>query len=253
MRISTLLRIASLGLLLLGGCQSVSEAFKTKLGVGETMVSGSAGEKSGARSAAVQLPQCGKSFGKLALAEGANIQSLAQYGLASPIPLAKLMAKQSRCFVVVNRGVAFDILQKEQSLRNVGKKNKIVPADYILTVSIISKNQNAGGVGGGVGAFLPGVLGLIAGGLRTNDVEASIQMALTRVDDGVEMVIATGSASKSDLSWFGFGAGFGLPVAAGLGGYTNTEVGKIVAAAMLDGYTKMVNVFQSEVALSERN
>ena len=54
----------------------------------------------------------------------------------------------------------------------------------------------------------------------------------------VQIAASEGSASKTDLG--GFGALAGISGAAGLGGYTNTPQGKVIAAAFMDAYNGMV-------------
>jgi hypothetical protein len=64
---------------------------------------------------------------------------------------------------------------------------------------------------------------------------------------GVQVAAAEGSTRKADLKLGGalFGGGAG----AALGGYGNTNEGKIIAAALLDNYNKVVGVVRSDASL----
>lgn len=223
------------------------EALDTQLGSGGSAVTGSAGD-AGTTDVAVELPRCASPLGVAALVEE-DIPGLAQAGLSSPVPLVRLMIAQSGCFLVVDRGQAMERLKQERELAEEGALtagsniggNQLIAADYMITPNIIFQDQDAGGAGGGVGAFLPGFLGLIAGGLKLQDAEAETLLTLTNVRTGVQEAIARGTAQKKDLSWFGLGGGFGgLPVGGIGGGYASTDIGKIVAAAFLDAYANLV-------------
>ena len=63
---------------------------------------------------------------------------------------------------------------------------------------------------------------------------------LTLIDNrsGVQVAASEGSASKTDFG--AFGAAYGSSAAGGIGGYTNTAQGKVIAAAFMDAYNQMV-------------
>lgn len=236
------LRIAlplALTSLLLGGCVSN----ETKLGGGSSMATGSAGA-AGNQGESTQLFRCARPIGTAALLEPENRYYMS-YGLTSPVPVLRLLMAQSNCFRVVDRGRASSALQRERQMARGGELQKgsrmgsgqMVAADYILTPTILRKNDNAGGTFGGLGGLLPGAAGVIAGGLKTTNLESEVMLAATNVRTGVQEAVAQGSASKSDVSWGGFG--WAGPVA-GLGGsYENTDIGKITAAALLDAHNKL--------------
>lgn len=233
---------------LLAGCLSSG----TQTGQGGSLVSGSGGA-AGTQGAAPQLPQCAAPVGTAALVEE-DYSVLSQKGLPSPIPLVRLMMTQSNCFRVVDRGVAMQRIQQErefaaggdlQANSNLGK-GQVVAADYFITPSIIFQDENAGGAGGGLGAFLPGTLGAIAGGVKSQKLQAQTLMTLTSTRTGVQEAVATGSAQKNDISFFGGSGGFaGLPLGAVGGAYASTDIGKIVAAALLDSYSNLVGQVQA--------
>jgi hypothetical protein len=79
------------------------------------MVAGSAGAEGSASGAARELQRCNRPIGTIALIES-QIPALAQIGLASPVPLIRLMVAQSGCFNVVERGQALTRMTEERAL-----------------------------------------------------------------------------------------------------------------------------------------
>lgn len=221
-----------------------------QLGTGGSMVAGSAGAEGSASGAARELQRCNRPIGTIALIES-QIPALAQIGLASPVPLIRLMVAQSGCFNVVERGQALTRMTEERALAagsmlqqgaNIGR-GQVVAADYMITPNIAFSEYNAGGLGAAAGtvlsAFVPGgyVLGQVAGSLSFKEAQAMLMVTDTRT--GVQVGIAEGSAKATDL-----GGGMGLGRLRGfgsLGGYSNTNEGKVVAGAFLDAFNKLVD------------
>ncbi len=225
--------------MLLGGCVSN----ETKLGGGSSMVTGSAGA-AGNQGESGQLFHCARPIGTAALLEPEDRYYLS-YGLTSPVPVLRLLMAQSNCFRVVDRGRASSALQRERQMARGGELQKgshmgsgqMVAADYIITPTILRQNANAGGAFGGLGALLPGAAGIIAGGLKSKQLQAEVMLTATNVRTGVQEAVAQGSASKNDITW---GAGGWAGPVAGLGGsYENTDLGKIIVAAFLDAHNKL--------------
>lgn len=217
---------------------------ETKLGGGATKVTGSGGN-AGNQGSAPELVKCARPIGTAALVEP-DRPTYSQYGLTSPVPLIRLMMAQSNCFRVVDRGAASKALEKERALASGGdlRKNssmgggQMVAADYVITPNIIFQDANAGGGFGGLGAFLPGVAGAVAGGLKSTNLESQVTLFVTNVRSGVQEAVAEGSASKKDIGFGGFGWIGG--VAGGGGSYESTDIGKITAAAFMDAHNKLV-------------
>jgi hypothetical protein len=90
------------------------------------------------------------------------------------------------------------------------------------------------------------VLGSIVGGIKTN--EASTLLTLVDNRSGVQVGVAEGSASNTDLGLGGFLGGVGA--AGGLGGYTNTPQGKVIAGAFMDSYNQLVVALRNYQAQS---
>jgi SH3 domain-containing protein len=241
-----------------------------KKGEGGSVVQGSAGP-SGAQGAN-DLEQCPKPFGAMAVVEPQDfvIRGLARYQLGSPVSLIRLMIQQSNCFLVVERGVGMRNMMQERALGNAGElrsesnmgKGQMVTADYVMTPAVVFSENNAGGVGGGLGGvgglfgrggrFVGAIGGGIAGGLKFKEAQTTMLVADAR--SGIQVAASEGSASKADFSVGGFiaGLGHGGGGAMGLGGYSNTNEGKVIAASFLDNYNGIVRSVRGNPSL-QRN
>jgi hypothetical protein len=226
-----------------------------KQGQGGSPVSGAAGT-GGSSGDSVQ--HCNKPMGALAVVEPQDyiMQSLNRYGLQSPTSLIRMMVQQSNCFIVVERGVGMQNVMQERELANSGQLRQgsnmgggqMVTADFILTPNVVFQENNAGGVGGALGGVLSRrnpLLGAVAGGLKFQEAQTSMLLADAR--SGVQVAAAEGSTRKADLALGG--ALFGSYGGGAIGGYGKTNEGKIIAAALLDNYNKVVGVVRGDPSL----
>ena len=171
------------------------------------------------------------------------------YRLPSTVPVLRLLAQQSNCFVVVERGKAFNQMMEERALMQSGelrktsnfKKGQMVAADYTLTPSITFSASDTSGIGGVVGAFFGGVAGAVAGGFSTSD--ASTMLTLIENRSGVQLAAAEGSARNTDFA--GLGGLFGSKVGGGLGAYANTPEGKVIVAAFTDSMNNLIEAVRN--------
>lgn len=202
-----------------------------------------------------KLTKCEKSMGTLAVVEPQSevINALMRFKLSSPTSLIRMMAQQSKCFTVVERGAAMQNLMQERALAQQGNLQQgsnmgggqMKTADFVLTPNVIFSEGNSGGVGGvAAGLFhkVAPVAGVIAGGLKFKEAQTSILISDTR--SGVQVASAEGKAKKTDFSLGALGVGGGA--LAGGGGYTNTNEGKVVAASFLDNFNKIIASMQSD-------
>ncbi|WP_440995723.1 SH3 domain-containing protein [Arhodomonas sp. SL1] len=225
--------------LTLAGCNT-----NPVLGGADSTVTGSGGA-AGAQNASQELQRCSRPIGTAALYEG-NYSGLRQAGLESPLPLIRVMMAQSGCFRVVERGQASSALREERRLAESGELQsgsnmgggQMAAADFVLTPNVAFKDPDSGGGFGGLGALLPGLAGAVAGGIKTENLEAQTTLLLSNVRSGVQEAAATGTAKKTDVSFGGFGWAGG--VAGGGGAYQDTEIGKIVTAAFVDAHNNLV-------------
>ncbi len=225
-----------------------------KKGKGGSDVQGAAGTQ-GAQGAAGDLEKCDKPMGAVAVVEPQDyvMGALARYNLQSPVGLIRMMIQQSNCFIVVERGQGMQNMMQERALAGGGEMRggsnvgggQMVAADFILTPAVVFSENNAGGLGGALGGLLGGksaVLGAVAGGLKFKEAQTSMLVADSR--SGVQVASAEGSTKKADLS---LGAGlFGGGAAGGIGGYGNTNEGKIIAASFADNYNNIVRVVRND-------
>jgi hypothetical protein len=229
------------------GC--VQTAPKVGSSEAKTVATGSAGGAT-AEGASAQLEKCSAPLGTLAVVEDQNADwyriLTTQRGLTSTVPVLRMMIQQSNCFVVVDRGRAMNNMQQERALQNSGElrsnsnfgKGQMVSADYSITPEIVFSQKGTGGVGGGLAGLSRGlgVVGAIAGGIRTN--EASTMLLLTDNRSGVQVGASEGSSSNTDFNIGG--ALFGSSAGGSLGAYSNTPQGKVIVAAFMDAYNGLV-------------
>ncbi len=234
----------------LSGCLSTAP----KLGGSEgNLITGSAGGAN-AEGQNTALESCDAPLGTMSLFEDNSLPWWNRYltdypQLGSTLPVIRLMIQQSNCFVVVERGKAFEAINRERELANSGElrtnsnfgQGQLVSADYTASPSVQFSKKGTGGVGGAVvGSLLGSVGSALAGSLKSN--EAATTLLLIDNRSGVQVSAATGSAKNFDFRLFGglFRGGF-----AGAGGYSNTPEGKIVTAAFLDSYNQMVKAVRN--------
>ena len=214
-------------------------------------VSGAAGGANSEGSAG--LEHCDQTLGTIGVVEDQNAtwyQTLRSFKLGSTVPVLRMMIQQSNCFVVVERGAAMQNMQMERQLQKSGEMRQgsnfgagqMVAADYTMNPSI-QFSQQTGGMGGALGGLSRslGVLGAIAGSMKTNEASTTLIMIDNR--SGVQLAAAEGSAANTDFSLFGGMGGWAGGGAAG--GYSSTPEGKIIIAAFVDSYNQLVKVVRN--------
>jgi len=198
------------------------------------------------------LERCARPFGTLAIHEDRNSDWYAyltnNWRLSSTVPVLRLLAQQSNCFVVVERGRGMSDMMRERQLMQSGElrqgsrfhKGQMVAADYTLIPSITFSAKDTSKIGAAIGGLLGHVAGAIAGGIKTSD--ASTVLTLIDNRSGVQIAAAEGHARNVDFALVGglFG-GAGV----GVGGYTNTPEGKVIVAAFTDSFNKLVRALRS--------
>ncbi len=227
----------------------------TQQGKGGSAVQGAAGTSGSTGDDGIQ--KCSKPMGAVAVVEPQDyvLQSLNSYGLQSPVGLIRMMIQQSNCFIVVERGIGMENAMQERALAESGElrqnsnmgKGQMVTADFILTPAVVFSEGNAGGVGGVLGGIIGRrnpVLGAVAGGLKFKEAQTSMLLADSR--SSIQVAAAEGSARKADLR---IGAIAGWGAVGGLGGYTNTNEGKVIAASFADNYNNIVTAVRGDASL----
>lgn len=226
---------------------------KEKQGQGGSAVKGVAGTDGSKGDSG--LEHCAQPMASMAVVEPQSeyMVGLSRYNLQSPVGMIRMMIQQSNCFIVVERGQGLRNMEQERALAASGQTRagsnigggQMVAADFIMTPGVVFSEGNAGGVGGAAAGLLGRKGALVAGGLKFKEAQTSMLVADAR--SGVQVAAAEGSTRKADLR---LGAGlFGGAGGAALGGYGNTNEGKIIVAAFMDNYNKVVGVVRNDPSL----
>ncbi|MFH2123902.1 MAG: CsgG/HfaB family protein [Pseudomonadota bacterium] len=234
------------------GMQMGSQSAKT------VATGGAAGSSTSGESSA--LEKCAEPMGTISLIENQSAGWYTiltnEYHLPPTANLLRLLIQQSNCFVVVERSAAgMNAMNRERQLQQSGEmrqgsnfgKGQMVSSDYGLSPEIVF-SEDTGGMSGAVGSAIGGMIGGHAGalvssaGVNTKTREASALLTMIDNRSSVQIAAAEGSASKTDIGGFGsvFGGAGNVAGGAGLGGYTNTPQGKVIAAAFMDAYNNIV-------------
>lgn len=220
----------------------------TSLGEGGSVVTGSAGP-AGAHQASRELVRCNAPVATLALIENPNGYAYSSsYQLpSSPVPLVRLLAQQSGCFRVVDRAAGLKATVREQELKEAGilrqqdntvHKGRGYEAQYSLTPSLTFSEQDAGRQIGGILQAIPYLNKLVGAAEHVRLKQAQAALLLTDNETTEQVAAATGSVEVADL-------GVGGAVLGKLGGATgagwsNSNEGKVIAAAFLDAHNQLV-------------
>lgn len=220
---------------------------KTELGEGGSVVSGSAGP-AGAQNASHELVRCDAPVATMALVENPNGYVLqGSYNLpSSPLPLVRLIAQQSGCFRIVDRAAGLKATIQEQELRNAGvlgdkvqvRKGQGYAAQYTITPSLTFSERDAGREIGGLLSQIPVLNKFVGLADSVKLKEAQVALLLTDNETTEQIAAATGSVRVTDLGM----AGLMLGRAGGAAGagWSNTNEGKVIAAAFLDAHNQLV-------------
>ena len=220
---------------------------KTELGEGGSVVSGSAGP-AGAQNASHELVRCDAPVATMALVENPNGYTMASgYNLpSSPLPLVRLIAQQSGCFRIVDRAAGLKATVQEQELKNAGitgdavkvRKGQGYAAQYTITPSLTFSERDAGRELGGLMSHVPVLNKFVGLADSVKLKEAQVALLLTDNETTEQLAAATGSVRVTDLGM----AGLMLGRAGGAAGagWSNTNEGKVIAAAFLDAHNQLV-------------
>ncbi len=243
--------------LLLAGCAGGSVNMGSSSS--KTVATGGAagGSSTGASDA---LERCTRPYGTLGVNEdhsaGWYTHLFSKYGIQSTVPVLRLLAQQSNCFVVVERGHGFRHMTNERRLQQAGElrknsnfgKGQMVAADYTVSPTLLFHDTDTGGlrgIGSAVGSAFGGLGSLIGGTLAGSVKIGQAQSMLTLVDNrsGIQVAVAEGSASSTSMG--GALSLLGTHAGGALGMYNRTPEGKLVVGAMMDSFNNMVRALRS--------
>jgi hypothetical protein len=212
-----------------------------------------------------ELPQCAKPLGRVAIKDPER-QWWTQYGLSNPETLIKLFASRSNCLRVVDRGAGLAMRNEETALGSSGDlrrgsnigKGQVAGADFFIVPDLANSNTNAGGnnLGAAAGAFgrRLGGIGALAGSISTKRSEAQALITLVDARSTEQLYVAEGTAQKTDISFGasgGSGGWSGFAALAG-GGYSNTDIGKVITAAYFNAFVDLVSYLQRDAPTGEQ-
>ena len=199
------------------------------------------------------LPQCATPIGTVAIKEP-DRDWWTPLGLANPEALLKLFAGRSNCLRVVARGEAMQMRRDERELGDSGElqrgsnfgKGQVIAADYLIIPDIVDSNSNSsggglGGLGSAFGSHLGG-FGAVLGSINVKSANAHTLITLINARTTEQEYVAEGTAQKTDVG-FG-GGGFGSSWGVIGGGYSNTDVGKVISAAYFNAFVDLVDHMQ---------
>jgi curli biogenesis system outer membrane secretion channel CsgG len=212
-----------------------------------------------------ELPHCAQPLGRAAIQEPEN-RWWTQLGLSNPETLIKLFAQRSNCLRVVDRNAGLAMRNQEAALgasgdlrrgSNIGR-GQVAAADFFIVPNIGNADSNTGGnalgaVAGAFGSRLGG-FGALAGGLRTQKAQAQALITLVDARTTEQMYVAEGVAQKTDISFGAGGGGYGWSgfAAAAGGGYSDTDIGKVITAAYFNAFVDLVHYLQSNQPTGEQ-
>lgn len=194
--------------LVFSGCASSMQTGSTRA---KTEATGSAGGST-SQNANSKLQKCEQSLGTIAIQENTNSDWYGaltrEYKLTSTVPLLKLLAQQSNCFVVVERGKGLRSMNMERELANSGelrRSSNIRKGQMVAAAEGSTRNYDLA-LFGGVG--LAG-LGAGAGGYSNTPEGKVIVAAFT---DSLNNLIISVKNYKTQNIRGGLGTGGGLRV-----------------------------------------
>ncbi|HEX3365137.1 CsgG/HfaB family protein [Phenylobacterium sp.] len=212
-----------------------------------------------------ELPQCDKPLGRAAIKEPQR-DWWTGLGLSNPETLLKLFASRSNCLRIVDRNAGLAMRNEETALgasgdlrrgSNIGK-GQVAGADFFIVPDLANSNANAGGnnlsgVGNSFGRRLGG-FGALAGSISTKRSEAQALITLVDARSTEQLYVAEGTAQKTDISFGAGGGSYGWSGFAALagGGYSNTDIGKVVTAAYFNAFVDLVHYMQKDAPTGEQ-
>ncbi len=242
----TVLAAVIMGIAFVAGCTKSEN--NADLGKGGSVVTGSGGA-AGTQGAAKALAQCDEPIAVVSLVENnRGYVGIGRNGLPeSPLPLVRVIMQQSNCFRIVDRNSGLQSTVQEQELKNQGvvrsdgpgqvAKGRGISAQFTVVPSLTFSEQDAGkNIGGVLSAIGMDKVAGAAAGVKLK--EAQVVLLLTDNETTEQLAAATGAARTTDLGIGGLV--IGKTGGAGGLGWSNTNEGKVIAAAFLDAHNKLV-------------
>lgn len=184
------------------------------------------------------------------LAQGATAPWWAQLNLGSPVPVIESYITESGCYTLLERSDGGQASERDQRLAAAGakrvSKKPTGVADFVIVPNLVYKDggMNASSsvlksTGAGIlGAFIPGASFISLVNVKKD--KAEVTLSVTDVHKpAADDVVFFGKASKGSAGMIGGYAHSGIAPAT-VADYEKTAHGKLILAASLDAFTKMV-------------
>lgn len=214
--------LALAGCVVLGGCASTSD----------TNPSMASAASAGTSSAATPPVTCQQPLGTAMVVEPDPTSSAAfqSVGLTSPTPMLRIMLSESNCFRVIDQAA-------------MGAGGRAPGAQWLITPNLLLSNPDAGGFS--AGGFLGNVTGQkwlnnVAGSISVKEAQTALFISDAR--SGEQLAAVQGRATATDFGLSGYGRGLNS-----VGVYSNTPDGKVIMAAYVDAFNKLVPQMQARV------
>ncbi len=192
------------------------------------------------------LGRCKKPLGSTAITEAdTNAQALTSAGLPrSMAPLVRHMLSRTGCFVVVDRGAAFTLLEQERKLRAQQQQGsdagagggELRTADFVMRAEIVFAEQTDG-ARGLLGAVFGNVIGGVGGQYAKKEAVVLLSVVDARTSEIVSSVFGRGTSESAGLGSAVIGSGGALVE----GGWADTPQAKTVAAALVDSWNRTLS------------
>lgn len=214
--------LALAGCVVLGGCASTSDP-------NPSMASAAS---AGTSSASTPPVSCQQPLGTATVVEPDQTSSAAfqSVGLTSPTPMLRIMLSESNCFRVIDQAA-------------MGAGGRAPAAQWLITPNLLLSNPDAGGFS--AGGFLGNVTGQkwlnnVAGSISVKEAQTALFISDAR--SGEQLAAVQGRATATDFGISGYGRGL-----SSVGVYSNTPDGKVIMAAYVDAFNKLVPQMQARM------
>ncbi len=216
--------LAAVSCIALTGCMTTSS--------NDPNASMASNASSGTSAGAVAPVTCQQPIGTATVVEpdptsSASFQSV---GLTSPTPMLRIMLAESNCFRVIDQAA-------------MGPGGRAPAAQWLITPNLLLSNPDAGGFS--AGGFLGNVTGQkwlnnVSGGFSVKEAQTALFISDARTGEQLAAVQGRATATDFGVSFAGFGRGLNSA-----GAYSNTPEGKVIMAAYVDAFNKLVAQMQA--------
>jgi curli biogenesis system outer membrane secretion channel CsgG len=219
-----------LSLLALAGCMALGGCITTNSDPGPMASAASAGTSA----AATPPVTCQQPIGTATVVEPdpASAATFQSVGLTSPTPMLRIMLSESNCFRVIDQAA-------------MGPGGRAPAAQWLITPNLILSNPDAGGFS--AGGFLGNVTGQrwlnhVGGSISVKEAQTALFISDARTGEQFAAVQGRATATDFGVSFAGYGRGLNSA-----GAYSSTPEGKVVMAAYVDAFNKLVPQVQARV------